>query len=68
MKHISGPAMCNALERKGWKLVRINGSHHIYNRPGARRPIPVPVHGNHDLRQGTQRRIMREAGLTEADI
>ena len=68
MKPVSGSEMCEALERKGWRKVRIRGSHHIYNRAGARRPIPVPVHGSHPLRKGTQRRIMRQAGLTDADL
>jgi predicted RNA binding protein YcfA (HicA-like mRNA interferase family) len=68
MKHITGPEMCRALERQGWTLARIRGSHHIYNRPGARRPIPVPIHGSWPLKAGTQRSIMREAGLTEDDL
>jgi predicted RNA binding protein YcfA (HicA-like mRNA interferase family) len=68
MKHVTGLDMCRALERSGWALARIRGSHHIYNRPGARRPIPVPVHGNQPLKIGTQRSIMREAGLTEDDL
>jgi predicted RNA binding protein YcfA (HicA-like mRNA interferase family) len=68
MKHVSGAQMCKVLERKGWTLARIHGSHHIFNRPGARRPIPVPVHGNQTLKAGTQRSIMREAGLTDADL
>lgn len=68
MKHVSGPEMCKALERKGWTLERVTGSHFIYNRPGARRPIPVPKHGARTLRSGTQRSIMREAGLTDADL
>lgn len=68
MKPVSGPEMCKALERKGWTLERVTGSHFIYNRPGARRPVPVPKHGARTLRKGTQRSIMREAGLTDADL
>ena len=30
------------VEEQGWTLARIRGSHHIYNKPGARRPIAVP--------------------------
>ena len=58
MKHVTGPEMCRALERQRWTLARIRGSHHIYNRPGARRPIPSPVHGNRSLKGGTKRSIM----------
>lgn len=32
------------LERAGWKLVRINGSHHIFEKPG-KGIFSVPVHG-----------------------
>ena len=30
------------LESHGWELTRINGSHHIFTKPGAM-PISVPV-------------------------
>lgn len=33
----------------------------------ARRTV-VPVHDNQDLKPGTQRGIMRDAGLTDADL
>ena len=67
MKALSGREMCKVLERKGWTLIRIHSSHHIYGKPGSR-SIPVPVHGNHTLRGGTQLGIMKQAGLTEADL
>jgi predicted RNA binding protein YcfA (HicA-like mRNA interferase family) len=31
------------LERAGWTLVRISGSHHIFTRPD-HTPISIPVH------------------------
>lgn len=68
MKHVNAREMCKALERQGWSLERITGSHYIYNRPGARRPISVPMHGSKTLKTGTQRSIMRETGLTDADL
>jgi predicted RNA binding protein YcfA (HicA-like mRNA interferase family) len=67
MKHVSGKRMCRILEQHGWHLDRINGSHHIYVHPDGRR-VSVPVHGNSDLKPGTQRRIMRDARLTDADL
>jgi predicted RNA binding protein YcfA (HicA-like mRNA interferase family) len=69
VKAVSGKEMCRILERHGWILRRIKGSHHIYGRdddPGT--IIPVPVHGNQSLRRGTQHTIMRAAGLTEDDL
>jgi predicted RNA binding protein YcfA (HicA-like mRNA interferase family) len=67
MKPVSGKHMCRVLERYGWTLDRIKGSHHIYRRSGYS-PISVPVHGNKNLKPGTQRAIMRAAGLTDNDL
>ena len=67
MKRVSGKEMCRALERQGWHLDRIRGSHHVYkNASGSL--VSVPVHGNRTLKPGTQRGIMKDAGLTEADL
>jgi predicted RNA binding protein YcfA (HicA-like mRNA interferase family) len=33
------------LERAGWVLQRISGSHHVFIKPG-QRPVIVPVHHN----------------------
>jgi predicted RNA binding protein YcfA (HicA-like mRNA interferase family) len=69
VKSVSGKEMCRALERKGWNLKRIRGSHHIYGHDDDPATIiPVPVHGNKMLRRGTQHTIMKAAGLTEDDL
>ncbi len=68
MKVVSGKQMCRILEEKGWTLARINGSHHIYRDPVTGRQVVVPVHANKDLKPGTQRAVMRDAGLTDADL
>ena len=68
MKVISGKRMCRILEQRGWTRARINGSHHIYRNSAATQRIVVPVHANQDLKLGTQRGIMRDAGLTEDDL
>ena len=47
-------------------LTRTSGSHHVYT-DGAR-TVSVPVHGNADLKPGTQRNIMRIAGITADDL
>ena len=68
MKPVSGKEMCKVLERIGWKLARIKSSHHIFKKKGERAIITVPVHGNKDLRPGSQATIMKTAGLTDADL
>lgn len=68
MKSISGKRMCRVLERKGWELVRVRGSYHIYEKPGHPDVIVVPVHANRDLKSGTQRVIMKDAELEEREL
>ena len=68
MRAVSGKDLCRALERKGWQRIRVRGSHPIYRQPGNPTDISVPVHANKSLKTGTQRGIMKAAGLAEADL
>lgn len=68
MKAISGKTLCKIVERNGWELKRITGSHHIYARKGIDVIISIPVHGNRDLPKGTLKSIMKDAELTEEDL
>ena len=52
MKPLSGRQFCRLLERNGWSLLRIDGSHHVYGKPGHRARISVPVHRNAALKRG----------------
>lgn len=49
MKSISGKDFAKVLEKNGWVLLRIQGSHHIYGKSGIPERISVPVHGNQSL-------------------
>ena len=51
------------LEMNGWHLDRVRGSHRIFVKPGAGRPIPVPGKINQEMAEGTYRQILKEAGL-----
>jgi predicted RNA binding protein YcfA (HicA-like mRNA interferase family) len=68
VKVISGKQTCRVLEQRGWTLARINGAHHLSRHAATGRRTVVPVHGKRDLKPGTQRGIMRDAGLTGADL
>ena len=62
---VSGKRVVAALKRNGFTVERIVGSHHVMEFPGAAsRTVTVPVHGNRDLKPGTLRSIIRQAGLT----
>ena len=60
---MTGKQLLKLLEANGWRVVRIKGSHHILTKPGSNRPIIVPVHGNRPLATGTERDILKQAGL-----
>jgi len=68
MKPVSGKALCKAMEAKGWIFIRQRSSHHVYKHPDSTETISVPVHGNHDIPTGMQRRLMRQAGLSDDDL
>ena len=61
---LTGKDVLRALARAGFVLDRVVGSHHVMTRSGdPRRTVSVPVHGNRDLKRGTLRAIVRQAGL-----
>jgi predicted RNA binding protein YcfA (HicA-like mRNA interferase family) len=68
MKSVSGKEFAKVLERKGWQLLRIQGSHHIYGKSGETDKISVPVHGSQPLKKGLQRHLMKRAGITDDDF
>lgn len=68
MKTVTGREFCRAVERKGWLLSRIKGSHHIYNRNDDEPSLSIPVHAGKNLRPGLQRDLMGQAGLTDKDL
>jgi len=68
VKSISGKHFARLLENRGWNLVRISGSHHVYMKPGNPARISVPIHGNEDLKIGLLRHFMKVAGITENEL
>jgi predicted RNA binding protein YcfA (HicA-like mRNA interferase family) len=58
---LAGSHVVRALEKAGFKVVRIRGSHHVLRHPDGR-GTSVPVHGNQDVRVGTLRGILRDCG------
>jgi predicted RNA binding protein YcfA (HicA-like mRNA interferase family) len=68
MKTISGERFTKLLEKHGWKLLRVNGSHHIYGKAGQIERISVPIHGSQLLKIGLLRHLLQVAGLSENDL
>lgn len=68
MKSVSGKALCRVLEKNGWALLRVTGSHHVYGRRSSPTRLSVPVHANAALKRGLLAHFLKVAGLTEADF
>lgn len=60
---IRGERVVRALERAGFKVARISGSHHIMRHPDGR-GTTVPVHTGRDVAKGTLRGILDDVGLS----
>lgn len=62
---LSPKAVISALERAGFVVARVSGSHYVLVHPDdARRRTVVPFHASRDLPKGTLRSIVTQAGLT----
>jgi len=57
----------NVLEKKGFVLDRIKGSHHIYYHPETKRRVVVPLH-KRDLPKGTMLEILKQAGISKEEL
>jgi len=68
MKSVSGKELARIVERHGWNLLRIHGSHHIYGKPGSIVRLSIPIHGNKPLKIGLLSHLLKMAGLSEADL
>lgn len=58
---MTGKDVIAKLRAAGWKLDRIQGSHHIFVKGGA--AVPIPVHGSRDLGAGLLAAIQRQTGV-----
>lgn len=68
MKSISGKEFARLLEKKGWQLKRIKGSHHVYVKPGNPARISVPIHGNQPLKIGLLKHLMKLAEIEDGEL
>ena len=68
MKSVSGKELARIVERAGWQLLRIHGSHRIYGKPGSVVRLSIPVHGNKPLKTGLLKHLVKMAGLSLGDF
>ena len=68
MKSVSGKELAKVLERHSWKLLRVQGSHHIYGKAGSIVRISLPIYGNKMLKLGLLKHLLKMADLSEDDL
>jgi predicted RNA binding protein YcfA (HicA-like mRNA interferase family) len=61
---MNSAALIRELNRAGWRLDRVRGSHHVFRHPEKPDIVVVP-HPKKDLGTGLVKAIRRQAGLTE---
>jgi mRNA interferase HicA len=49
------------IRKNGWKHIRTDGSHYIYEKGG--RTYPVPYHGSKEIGKGLEKKIIKEMQL-----
>lgn len=50
------------VERDGWVLVKVKGSHHQFKHPTKKGKVTIP-HPKKDVPEGTAKSILKQAGL-----
>jgi predicted RNA binding protein YcfA (HicA-like mRNA interferase family) len=68
LKQISGGELARVVQKRGWQLARVHGSHHVFTMPGRRERLVIPIHGNRPLKTGLLRSLMKIAGLEDSDF
>jgi predicted RNA binding protein YcfA (HicA-like mRNA interferase family) len=68
MKSVSGRDFARIVERRGWVLLRVSGSHHIYGKSGSVVRLSIPIHGSRPLKTGLLRHLAKLADLSDEDL
>jgi predicted RNA binding protein YcfA (HicA-like mRNA interferase family) len=68
MKSVSGRDFARIIERRGWTLLRVSGSHHIFGKSGSVVRLSIPIHGNKPLKTGLLRHLAKLADVSDEDL
>ena len=63
LPRITGSDMVNFLKKRGFRLVRIRGSHHVLKNNSGK-IVVVPVHPGETLGVGITKKILSHAGIS----
>lgn len=60
----TGAIIVNAFQKAGWSISRQKGSHVAMEKPGQESTLSIPVHKGKDVKRGTLRDLIKDAGMT----
>jgi len=64
---VPGIKVVRALERAGFEVTRVSGSHYVMRHPDGR-TVPVPVHPGRDMPKGTLRNVLAIIGMDVGEL
>ncbi len=66
LPRVTGKEMIRFLEKQGFMLRRVRGSHHLMTKGPLH--VAVPIHDNSELRIGTLGNILRQATMKSEEF
>ena len=67
LQSLTPQKIVKVLEKKGFVLDRVKGSHHIYYNLETKRRAVVPIH-KRDLPKGTLFEILKQSGISKEEL
>jgi predicted RNA binding protein YcfA (HicA-like mRNA interferase family) len=67
IRRMRGKEVIRALERAGFVVIRVKGSHHILRHPDGRTTV-VPVHSGEVIGPGLTREILKQCEMAAEEL
>jgi predicted RNA binding protein YcfA (HicA-like mRNA interferase family) len=67
LPRVTGAQLGKILQRAGWELDRVTGSHFIYVKPQSPLTLSVPRH-HREMSIGTLSRLLKDAGISREEF
>jgi len=67
LPRVTGKQVIAALQKVGFEVIRVKGSHHLLRHPDGRRTV-VPVHAAETIGPGLLGDILRQSELTREEF
>ena len=64
---LTGKKLLSALQRAGFEIIRIRGSHHFLQHKDGRRTV-VPLHAGENIGPGLFSKILRDCEMTNEEL